>query len=58
MYPPLVLRDFSSSFRVEFGIFSLHVAGVSSIAGAINYVTRSVFGRRGGVFLQNMSLYV
>lgn len=58
VYPPLVLRDFSSSLSVEFGIFSLHVTGAASIAGAINYISRILKGRVPGYNLCGVSLYL
>nr|YP_010316101.1 cytochrome c oxidase subunit I [Hydroides elegans]UNA71669.1 cytochrome c oxidase subunit 1 [Hydroides elegans] len=39
LYPPLSSVKFSSSPSVDFGIFSLHMAGLSSILGSINFLT-------------------
>lgn len=39
MYPPLSGIEGHSGPAVDFGIFSLHVAGASSILGAINFIT-------------------
>ncbi len=38
MYPPLSDRIFHEGPAVDFGILSLHIAGVSSILGAINFI--------------------
>jgi len=38
VYPPLSNGLFHSGPAVDFGILSLHIAGVSSILGAINFI--------------------
>ena len=58
VYPPLVLRDYSNSFSVELGIFSLHIAGVSSIAGSVNYITTGIKGHPVSLKLEHVHLYV
>lgn len=58
MYPPLVLRDFRSSYSVELGIFSLHVTGAASIIGAINYISTALKGRLLRLALEQVSLFV
>ena len=58
MYPPLVLREYRSRFSVEFGILSLHMAGVASIAGSINYIATAVKGRSLSVGLLRVTIYV
>nr|QTA94002.1 cytochrome c oxidase subunit I [Eupristina koningsbergeri] len=39
VYPPLASKLFHSSYSVDFSIFSLHIAGVSSIMGAVNFIS-------------------
>ena len=39
VYPPLSSITAHSGGSVDLGIFSLHIAGASSIAGAINFIT-------------------
>mgnify|MGYP006136593787 CR=1 FL=1 len=39
IYPPLSGSITHSGVAVDLGIFSLHIAGISSIAGAINFIT-------------------
>nr|WFF64444.1 cytochrome c oxidase subunit 1 [Pseudoacanthocephalus sp.] len=38
MYPPLMLSYYSSSISTDIMVLSLHVAGVSSILGSINFI--------------------
>jgi heme/copper-type cytochrome/quinol oxidase subunit 1 len=38
VYPPLSTYVYHSTMAVDFAIFSLHVAGVSSLLGAINFL--------------------
>lgn len=38
VYPPLSSKDFHSGPSVDIAIFSLHVSGVSSILGSINFI--------------------
>jgi len=47
VYPPLSSVIAHSGVSVDFAIFSLHIAGISSIAGAINFIST----------LLNMKLY-
>lgn len=37
LYPPLSRSVFHSGYRMDFLILSLHVGGVSSILGSINF---------------------
>nr|AHA52464.1 cytochrome c oxidase subunit I [Therophilus festivus] len=39
VYPPLSLNMSHSGMSVDFAIFSLHIAGISSIMGAMNFIT-------------------
>jgi len=39
VYPPLASNLAHSGGSVDLAIFSLHLAGVSSILGAINFIT-------------------
>lgn len=38
LYPPLSSNTGHAGARVDFAIFALHIAGVSSILGSINFV--------------------
>ena len=39
MYPPLAGNLAHAGGSVDLAIFSLHLAGVSSILGAVNFIT-------------------
>lgn len=43
---------------VDLAIFSLHLAGVSSILGAINFITTIINMRWAGIRLERMPLFV
>jgi len=58
MYPPLSGVFAHSGFSVELIIFSVHLAGVSSIAGAINFIVTIYNMRSRGMFLSRMPLFV
>jgi len=51
VYPPLASINFHSSIALDFAILSLHIAGVSSIAGSINMMTTFVYCRFVDMFL-------
>jgi len=57
VYPPLSSNLGHSGPSVDFAIFSLHMAGVSSIAGAINFIVTILFMRCRGMSLFEMPLY-
>ncbi|WP_354001476.1 hypothetical protein [Escherichia coli] len=43
---------------VDFAIFSLHIAGISSIAGAINFITTVFNMRNCGLHFHRLPLYI
>jgi heme/copper-type cytochrome/quinol oxidase subunit 1 len=45
VYPPLSDRKFHSGISVDLAIFRLHLAGVSSILGRINFITTIICSR-------------
>jgi heme/copper-type cytochrome/quinol oxidase subunit 1 len=45
VYPPLSNSVYHFGGSVDFAIFSLHVAGVSSILGRINFITTCIKGK-------------
>jgi cytochrome c oxidase subunit 1 len=49
VYPPLSSVQAHSGASVDLAIFSLHLAGVSSILGAINFITTVINMRSPGI---------
>lgn len=58
VYPPLSSEAFHSSAAVDLGIFSLHIAGVSSLLGAINFIVTILVCPPPGIDIRNMPLFV
>lgn len=58
LYPPLSGYTVNSGISVDFTILSLHLAGVSSLAGAINFVTTIMGMRYPGLTYDRMPLFV
>ena len=58
MYPPLSGIEAHPGPAVDFTIFSLHMAGVSSLLGAINFIVTILFFRKDEVTLRDMPLFV
>jgi cytochrome c oxidase subunit 1 len=53
VYPPLSGVQSHSGGSVDLAIFSLHLAGVSSILGAINFISTTINMRTNGMSLHN-----
>jgi heme/copper-type cytochrome/quinol oxidase subunit 1 len=58
VYPPLSGIIGHPSYAVDMAIFSLHIAGISSIGGAINFIVTILNMRTGGMRLFRMPLFV
>jgi len=58
VYPPLSSAEAHSGSSVDFSIFALHLAGVSSIAGAINFIVSAFNMKSRGVFLNINPLFI
>lgn len=58
VYPPLASRLFHGGSAVDLAIFSLHLAGASSILGAINFITTVINIRTGGIIFDRIALFV
>jgi len=58
MYPPLSGIFAHSGASVDCGIFALHLAGVSSIAGAINFIVTIYNMRCRGLLFSRVPLFV
>jgi len=57
LYPPLSSGEIHVGFSVDFLIFSFHLAGVSSIAAAINFICTIWFLKDEARFLVNLPLF-
>lgn len=58
VYPPLSNGIFHRGPAVDFGILSLHIAGVSSILGAINFIVTIFNIKIVGILWSNVPLFV
>lgn len=58
VYPPLSNGIFHSGPAVDFGILSLHIAGVSSILGAINFIVTIINIKVEGIGWSGVPLFV
>lgn len=58
VYPPLSSISGHPGPSVDFAIFSLHIAGISSIAGSINFITTVFNMRSGGFDMHRLPLYI
>nr|UBA16573.1 cytochrome c oxidase subunit I [Pseudergolis wedah] len=58
VYPPLSSNIAHSGASVDLAIFSLHLAGISSILGAINFITTIINMRINNLSFDQMPLFV
>ena len=58
VYPPLAGIEAHPTPSVDFAIFSLHVAGISSIAGSANFITTIINMRAPGMSMDKLPLFV
>jgi len=58
VYPPLSSVLAHSGCGVDMAIFSLHMAGISSIAGAINFIVTILNMRCPGLYFRRLPLFV
>jgi cytochrome c oxidase subunit 1 len=58
VYPPLSDTPYHMGSAVDLSILSLHVAGVSSLLGAINLITTTFNMRAPGMTMSAMPLFV
>ena len=57
IYPPLVNSQYSPGVATDFTLFSLHLAGVSSLLGAINFIATILNMRAPGMTMHKMPLF-
>jgi cytochrome c oxidase subunit 1 len=58
IYPPLSDTPYHMGAAVDLGILSLHIAGVSSLMGAINLITTTINMRAPGMSFDKLPLFV
>nr|YP_009995494.1 cytochrome c oxidase subunit I [Ochthebius uniformis]QNP09949.1 cytochrome c oxidase subunit 1 [Ochthebius uniformis] len=58
VYPPLSSNIAHGGASVDLAIFSLHLAGISSILGAVNFITTIINMRSMGMTFDRMPLFV
>lgn len=58
LYPPLSNIIYHSGTSVDLVIFALHIAGISSLLGAINFIATIINMRLPGLTLHKMPLFV
>nr|AML26569.1 cytochrome c oxidase subunit I [Staphylinidae sp. BMNH 1274705] len=58
VYPPLSSNIAHGGASVDLAIFSLHLAGISSILGAVNFITTIINMRAPGMKYEQMPLFV
>nr|UJG45541.1 cytochrome c oxidase subunit I [Monoclona rufilatera] len=58
VYPPLSSTIAHAGASVDLAIFSLHLAGISSILGAVNFITTIINMRAPGIIFDRMPLFV
>nr|AII71832.1 cytochrome c oxidase subunit I [Liriomyza langei] len=58
VYPPLSSIIAHGGASVDLAIFSLHLAGISSILGAVNFITTIINMRSTGITFDRMPLFV
>lgn len=58
VYPPLSNELYQSGGAVDIAIFSLHMAGVSSIISSLNFIVTIINLRKADVTFSNLDLYV
>lgn len=58
IYPPLSDTPYQVGIAVDVSILSLHVAGISSLMGAINIITTTMNMRSPGLWFDRLPLLV
>lgn len=58
VYPPLSANVSHAGASVDLAIFSLHLAGISSILGAVNFITTIINIRSNGITFDRIPLFV
>ena len=58
LYPPLSTRDADNvGVNIDLSLLVVHVLGISSTIGSVNYVTTNKYSRHIGLVLMNINIY-
>lgn len=57
IYPPLSSTQSHSGPSVDLAIFALHLSGISSLLGAMNFITTILNARSPGIRLHKLALF-
>jgi cytochrome c oxidase subunit 1 len=57
LYPPLDNAQYSPGMATDFSLFSIHLAGISSLLGAINFIATILNMRAPGMTMHKMPLF-
>lgn len=57
-YPPLTTKAYSPGLNVDFWILGLHLGGMSSLLGAINFIVTTINMRAPGMKLTEVPMFV
>lgn len=58
LYPPLSTRDADNiGINIDLSLLTVHVLGLSSTIGSVNYVTTNKYNRHKGLILININIY-
>jgi len=58
LYPPLSNQTYEPGMGMDFTLFALHLAGVSSLLGSMNFITTIFNMRAPGMTLHKMPLFI
>ncbi len=57
LYPPLDNAEYSPGIATDFSLFSIHLVGISSLLGAINFIATILNMRAPGMTMHKMPLF-
>ena len=58
LYPPLATRDADNvGVNIDLSLLVVHILGISSTIGSVNYVTTNKYNRHVGLVLMNINIY-
>jgi heme/copper-type cytochrome/quinol oxidase subunit 1 len=58
LYPPLSTRDGDNTgFNIDLSLLVVHVLGISSTLGSVNYITTNKYNRHNGLIMLSINIY-